>query len=95
MFRTVILLLFSTCSQAQPNFSYEVNKQRTGITVLHVGFNVTTTPDGEGKWKVKFSNDTKDTLTLRNVVPEGDVYITGYGEHPLSRAHLFLPNVYL
>ena len=91
MFRIVILLLFSTCLQAQPNFSYEVNKQRTGITVLHVGFNVTTTPDGEDKWKVKFSNDTKDTLTLRNVVPEGDVYITGYGEHPLSRAHLFLP----
>ncbi|MGB4771990.1 MAG: SUMF1/EgtB/PvdO family nonheme iron enzyme [Chitinophagaceae bacterium] len=92
MCRTIILLFICACAQAQPNFSYEVNKQRMGITVLHVGFNITTRPDGEGKWKVKFSNDTKDTLTLRNVVPEGEVYITGFGEHPLSRAHLFLPS---
>jgi iron(II)-dependent oxidoreductase len=44
---------------------------------------------------VTFTNPTTDTLYLRNVVPFGDskerVYITGLGDHPLSRTHLFLP----
>lgn len=87
-----ILLFFPLSVFAQPNFSYELNKQKMGVVVERKGFNVTTVPDGEGKWIVRFSNETRDTLTLRNVVPEGDVYITGYGEHPLSRAHLFLPS---
>lgn len=92
IFRAIILLLFFSSASAQPPFSYEVNKEKLGVVVERIGFKVTTVPDGEGKWRVRFSNETKDTLTLRNVVPEGDVYITGYGEHPLSRAHLFLPS---
>lgn len=45
---------------------------------------------------ITFTNGSKDTLTLSNVVPFGrdnnDVYITGLGQHRLSRTHLFLPD---
>ena len=45
--------------------------------------------------RVRFSNLSKDTVRLSNVVPlrqdEGAVYITGFGDHPLSRTHLFRP----
>ncbi len=44
---------------------------------------------------VTFVNITNDTLKLENIVPLGEstdhVYITGKGDHYLSRAHLFLP----
>lgn len=44
---------------------------------------------------ITFSNTTQDTLYLNNVVPFGEskdrVYITGLGDHPLSRTHIFLP----
>lgn len=44
---------------------------------------------------VTFTNPTKDTLTLTNVVPFGELdkeaVITGLGKHLLSRTHLFLP----
>ena len=46
------------------------------------------------KINIRFSNPTKDTLSLSNVIPlphHGQVYITGKGDHPLSRAHLFQP----
>lgn len=47
------------------------------------------------KFEVKFINDSKDTLRLSNVVPWGraadHVYITGLGDHRLSRTHLFIP----
>lgn len=44
---------------------------------------------------VTFKNVSADTVWLSNVVPLGredkSVYITGHGDHSLSRAHLFLP----
>jgi len=47
------------------------------------------------KYIVTFANTSKDTLRLSNVVPFGisdqRVYLTGKGEHPLSRANLFIP----
>ncbi|MBL7845536.1 MAG: SUMF1/EgtB/PvdO family nonheme iron enzyme [Cyclobacteriaceae bacterium] len=47
-------------------------------------------------FRITFRNPTKDTLTLTNVVPFGELdkeaVITGLGKHPLSRTHLFLPN---
>ncbi len=47
------------------------------------------------KATLSFRNLSDDTLQLHNVVPFGEssghVYITGMGEHPLSRSHLFLP----
>ncbi|HJW18370.1 MAG TPA: SUMF1/EgtB/PvdO family nonheme iron enzyme [Flavisolibacter sp.] len=42
-----------------------------------------------------FTNASTDTITLENVVPFGvspeHVYITGKGDHELSRTHLFVP----
>jgi len=46
-------------------------------------------------WRFVFSNTGKDTLSIANVVPFGEapdrVYLTGKGDHRLSRSHLFLP----
>jgi len=45
--------------------------------------------------KIVFKNTGKDTLRVENLIPlgrkNGNVYITGLGNHRLSRAHLFLP----
>ncbi len=45
---------------------------------------------------IRFLNSTSDTLTLSNVVPFGRMntmaYITGLGDHRLSRTHLFIPD---
>ena len=47
------------------------------------------------KCTLVFTNDSRDTLELRNVLPleqtGSEAFITGMGTHPLSRAHLFLP----
>jgi len=47
------------------------------------------------KGTLVFKNTSKDTLRLSNVVPFGregnEAYITGLGNHTLSRTHLFLP----
>ncbi|BEH00201.1 hypothetical protein BSYN_24650 [Bacteroides sedimenti] len=47
------------------------------------------------KGKITFKNISKDTIVLHNVVPLGEsadhVYITGKGNHELSRTHLFRP----
>ena len=51
----------------------------------------------KGGWyaKVVFTNISNDTLKLHNVVPLGEnperVYITGLGDHYLSRVYLFRP----
>jgi iron(II)-dependent oxidoreductase len=45
--------------------------------------------------KIIFTNNTKDTIRLSNVIPftrdKRYPYITGLGNHPLSRTNLFLP----
>jgi gamma-glutamyl hercynylcysteine S-oxide synthase len=45
---------------------------------------------------ITFKNISRDTLHLKNVVPfsidNNIVYISGKGNHPLSRTHLFLPD---
>lgn len=47
------------------------------------------------KAKIRFTNSGSDTVRLSNVVPLGEspdnVYITGKGDHELSRTHLFRP----
>lgn len=49
----------------------------------------------DGYTVITFTNTSTDTLRLRNIVPLGEskshVYITGLGNHSLSRAHLFRP----
>jgi iron(II)-dependent oxidoreductase len=61
---------------------------------------ITFTPDESFhpgfKASILFKNKSKDTLRLSNVVPFGKseqvAYITGLGNHRLSRTHLFLPD---
>ncbi len=47
------------------------------------------------RYDIVFTNTSRDTLILRNVVPFGvspdHPHITGLGDHWLSRSHLFLP----
>ncbi|HZI68410.1 MAG TPA: hypothetical protein VFD44_01815, partial [Hanamia sp.] len=61
---------------------------------LSVNF-IDSADDNGGVGKVIFTNISKDTLTLANVVPFGTndnkIYITGLGNNPLSRSYLFLP----
>jgi gamma-glutamyl hercynylcysteine S-oxide synthase len=48
------------------------------------------------KFILTFLNTTSDTVSISNVVPFGEsqdrVYITGLGNHSLSRTHIFIPN---
>ena len=52
------------------------------------------THEGDDLW-MSIQNLSKDTLTLDNVLPfeklANNTYITGKGDHSLSRTHLFLP----
>ncbi|MEN2284224.1 SUMF1/EgtB/PvdO family nonheme iron enzyme [Algoriphagus sp. SE2] len=50
----------------------------------------------DGFWQISFTNTSQDTLQLHNVFPfssqNAEAYITGEGNHGLSRTHLFLPD---
>lgn len=85
-----------------PLLSFEINKKPTNSLLtdwqskLEILFTEETPFNQSFKAKIVFKNISSDTLNLRNVVPFGisekEVYITGLGDHWLSRAHLFLPN---
>lgn len=87
---------------ALPLVSFEINKQLTSSLNKdwQSKFTITTTNNGYFRNALKttiiFKNISKDTLTLQNVVPFGvsekHVYITGLGDHWLSRTHLFQPD---
>jgi len=79
---TLALVLVSFGVRAQL-FDYKSN----GPLQVHLRFN-------EGHL-YEYTNNTKDTIRLSNVLPFTPSinypFITGLGEHPLSRTHLFLP----
>jgi iron(II)-dependent oxidoreductase len=80
-----------------PLFSFEVNKEPFTSTnsAKTVQLRISAVDDSSEKIIVRFTNISKDTISLRNVVPLGTssekVYIAGLGEQPLSRTHLFIP----
>lgn len=85
------LILFSLISSSlyAQLFEYTVNGKTYSSaekSSLQITFDST---------KIVFTNNTKDTLRLSNVLPltcsNHYPYITGLGDHPLSRTHLFLP----
>lgn len=49
------------------------------------------------KGVITFTNESKDTLSLANVVPLGrspaKIFITGQGNNPISRTYLFIPGL--
>src|SRR5690349_11981158 len=79
-----------------PVVSFQVrNKSATmPSSTLKVESRKDTTQSAAYQILVQFFNPTRDTLYLSNVVPFGEskdrVYITGLGNHSLSRTHLFL-----
>lgn len=78
--------------------SFEVNG-KTYRSDSKSPFNIDFKSQMASQWGISeiilFSNDSKDTLILSNVLPFGqgnnEAYITGLGSHSLSRTHLFLP----
>ena len=80
-----------------PLLSFEVNKHQVEVheRVYSISKVSIKSKDSAGIILWSFSNISKDTISLSNVVPFGThrnhVFITGLGNHPLSRTHLFLP----
>jgi formylglycine-generating enzyme required for sulfatase activity len=100
-------IMVSLCGQSQdtlPGLRFELNGQQEIITlpdsgkILRAGWELTpqySSRDSFTRCLVRFENTGRDTVTLRNVLPIGNdgtvPHITGLGNHPLSRTHLFLP----
>lgn len=80
-------LLYTSTSPAFKNgtLSGKLSLSMTSVDTFRPGY----------KSILVFTNISKDTLTLRNVVPFGasdkHIYLSGLGDHWLSRSHLFLP----
>ncbi|MFN8353624.1 MAG: SUMF1/EgtB/PvdO family nonheme iron enzyme [Spirosomataceae bacterium] len=84
-----------------PLVSFELNKKQTSSIRQDWQKQLEITITSSEEWgdlvclKITFKNISADTLNLRNVVPFGTspqhVYMTGLGEHWLSRTHLFIP----
>lgn len=93
--------LFSILLNKKIYYSHQGKTKMSGDNWLlqFSGFAVqvsTKTHHKEGqKFSLQFTNQSQDTLILENVVPLGEnkdeVYITGLGDHYLSRTHLFRP----
>jgi len=100
---SLFLFLIASCSsfsqEKLPLFSFELNKKLLPV------FDSAGDIDNKVRYSVKTINPTNaeisllnisnDTIAIRNLVPFGaspdHVYITGLGDHPLSRTHLFVP----
>ncbi|MBS1508223.1 MAG: SUMF1/EgtB/PvdO family nonheme iron enzyme [Bacteroidetes bacterium] len=80
-----------------PITSFKVTHRNTPLNENVISTSVKESGNYSGSLKIvlTFANPTKDTLSISNVVPLGEskdrVYITGLGNHPLSRTHLFVP----
>lgn len=81
----------------RPLVTFEINQREfasDSSAPLAITFNYSITASGLTGALV-FTNTSNDTVSLANVVPWGrefnEVYLTGLGNHRLSRTHLFLP----
>ncbi|MGV8095084.1 MAG: formylglycine-generating enzyme family protein [Mangrovibacterium sp.] len=84
--------------QQRPLVSFMIDDRycTTGDKLQNLQVTFHTTPYAYGiKGKIYFKNTSSDTIRLHNVVPLGEsadhVYMTGKGNHGLSRTHLFRP----
>lgn len=83
----------------QPLLSFELNKDLLLSSTLNPKIKIEyrdTLSTAIQSLLITLRNISADTITIRNVVPLGvnanEPYITGLGDHWLSRAHLFIPN---
>lgn len=81
-----------------PLVSYQVDSKRYDTKEKSNLISVTYTPENYEfgiKGQIVFTNTSNDTIKLDNIVPLGEspneVYITGKGDHELSRTYLFRP----
>jgi len=84
-----------------PLFSIEINKKlsvatgESGILDNKIRYSRLNNPITQLFDELLLENISNDTIEIRNLVPFGaaadHVYITGLGEHGLSRTHLFIP----
>lgn len=85
-------------SKELPLISYQIDKTEYSTAfpseIINISFSTETFAYGI-KGKISFRNISNDTIRLHNVVPLGasdeHVYITGLGNHELSRTYLFRP----
>lgn len=100
LFFLLVLFSFSLDIFSQHNgitFSIEINKKffsvpgKDGVLDNKLRYSVSSASPAV----ILLENISKDTIEIRNLVPFGTsmqhVYITGLGEHELSRTHLFIP----
>ena len=77
-----------------PVISFELNSEYKESSMFDNRISVAWI-DSAGKYFITLKNNSADTLTIKNVVPFGihgnEAWITGMGDHPLSRTHLFIP----
>ncbi len=95
-----ILLTISFCNSsiAQPYISYEAGANQylssEKNNTIRVDFENDKNFKQGRRYIFTLTNISSDTIWLKNIVPYGtenkEVYITGKGDHPLSRTHLFL-----
>jgi formylglycine-generating enzyme required for sulfatase activity len=85
-------------SVGKPLITFEVNQKEYNSekpSPFQIEFKSELQPTRGISGTILFKNTSKDTLSLSNVVPFGrvgnEVYLTGLGNHRLSRTHLFLP----
>lgn len=80
--------------RGRPLLSYEIGERYYESNDLRSPVMISISP-GDLNSEIRLTNITRDTLSIRNILPLGkrpeQVYLTGTGEHPLSRTHLFIP----
>ena len=84
-----------------PLFSVSINKielnadYKYGTLNNQLAYSISSNDKNIDQVNIQFENISPDTIEISNVLPFGTTrdhqYITGLGDHPLSRTHLFLP----
>lgn len=101
---TILFLLLTISGYTQkkyPLFSVTINKvelnaeYKNGTLNKQLAYSISSDDKNIAQASIQFVNISPDTIEISNVLPFGTnrdhQYITGLGDHPLSRAHLFLP----
>jgi len=101
VFSIVFCFLGISAQDNYPLFSIEINKKlavatnESGILDNKIRYARLNNPITQIFDELLLENISNDTIEIRNLVPFGaatdHVYITGLGEHGLSRTHLFIP----
>lgn len=97
---SLLLFHFLKAQKSYPNFSIEIQQKKIEAMASHGVLNnqieYAVKDSAPGIFIIHLKNFSRDTINIRNLVPYGisndHVFITGKGDHPLSRTHLFVPN---